>query len=52
VIQKAIIDSGSVIPDDMQIGVDHAADAERFYVTEGGITLVTQTMLRAATRSG
>jgi glucose-1-phosphate adenylyltransferase len=50
VIQKAIIDSGSVIPDDMQIGVDRAADAERFHVTEGGVTLVTQTMLRAATR--
>jgi glucose-1-phosphate adenylyltransferase len=49
-IQKAIIDSGSVIPDDMQIGVDPAADAERFHVTEGGVTLVTQTMLRAATR--
>jgi len=52
VIRKAIIDSGSVIPDDMQIGVDHAADAERFYVTEGGVTLVTQTMLRAVTRGG
>ena len=51
-IRRAIIDSGSVVPDDMSIGVDHAADAERFYVTEGGVTLVTPTMLRAATRGG
>ncbi len=51
-IRKAIIDSGSVVPDGMSIGVDRAADAERFYVTEGGVTLVTPTMLRAATRGG
>ncbi len=50
VIQKAIIDSGSVVPDGLQIGVDREADAERFYVTEGGVTLVTPTMLRALTR--
>ena len=31
---------------------NRAADAERFYVTEGGVTLVTPTMLRAATRGG
>ena len=36
----------------MQIGVDPAADAERFYVTEGGVTLVTAAMLRAAPRTG
>jgi len=51
-IQKAIIDSGSVIPDGMQIGVDREADSQRFYVSEGGVTLVTAAMLRAATRGG
>jgi len=50
VIRRAIIDSGSLIPDGMQIGVDPAADAERFYVTENGVTLVTQAMLRAVKR--
>jgi glucose-1-phosphate adenylyltransferase len=51
-IQRAIIDSGSVIPDGMQIGVDRQADSQRFYVSEGGVTLVTAAMLRAATRGG
>jgi hypothetical protein len=36
----------------MQIGVDPAADAERFYVTEGGVALVTAAMVRAAQRHG
>jgi glucose-1-phosphate adenylyltransferase len=52
VIRRAVIDSGSLVPDGMQIGVDPEADRERFYVTEGGITLVTQAMLRAVQRSG
>jgi glucose-1-phosphate adenylyltransferase len=50
VIRRAIIDEGSLIPDGMQIGVDPEADGERFYVTEHGVTLVTQAMLRASTR--
>jgi glucose-1-phosphate adenylyltransferase len=50
VIQRAIIDEGALIPDGMQIGVDPAADAARFYVTEGGVVLVTAAMLRAAQR--
>jgi glucose-1-phosphate adenylyltransferase len=51
VIRRAIIDAGTLVPDDMQIGVDPAADAERFYVTEGGVTLVTAAMLRSAPRA-
>ena len=39
-----------VVPDGMQIGVDPAADAERFYVTEDGVVLVTAAMLRALDR--
>ena len=50
VIRNAIIDEGTVIPDGMQIGVDIAADRERFYVSENGVTLVTASMLRAAPR--
>jgi len=52
VIRRAIIDAGTLVPDDMHIGVDPAADAERFYVTEGGVTLVTAAMLRSAPRAG
>jgi glucose-1-phosphate adenylyltransferase len=51
VIRRAIIDSGALIPDGMQIGVDPAADAERFYVTESGIALVTAAMLRSGPHS-
>jgi len=51
VIRRAIIDSGSLIPDGMQIGVDPAADAERFYVTESGVVLVTAAMLRSSPHS-
>jgi glucose-1-phosphate adenylyltransferase len=51
-IERAIIDEGTLIPDGMQIGVDAAADAERFYVTEGGVVLVTAAMVRAAHRHG
>jgi glucose-1-phosphate adenylyltransferase len=50
VIRRAIIDTGTLIPDGTQIGVDPAADAERFYVTEDGVTLVTAAMLRGAPR--
>jgi len=50
VIRRAIIDSGTLIPDGLQIGVDPAADAERFYVTESGVVLVTAAMLRSSSR--
>ena len=52
VIRRAIIDANALVPDGMQIGVDRAADAERFYVTENGVTLVTAAMLRASPRTG
>jgi glucose-1-phosphate adenylyltransferase len=45
VIRRAVIDKRCRIPDGMRIGVDRAADAERFHVTEKGITLVTPEML-------
>lgn len=45
VIQNAIIDKGSIIPEGTQIGVNLEEDRKRFYVTEGGIVLVTPDML-------
>jgi len=46
VVQGAVIDSGCVIPDGTQIGVDVEADRERFHVTDGGVVLVTPKMLK------
>jgi glucose-1-phosphate adenylyltransferase len=47
-ISDAIIDEGCEIPDGTRIGIDRAADAKRFYVTEDGVVLVTPDMLRGA----
>jgi glucose-1-phosphate adenylyltransferase len=46
-IRRAILDEGCVIPDGTRIGVDLAADKERFYVTAQGVVLVTPDMLAA-----
>jgi len=45
VLKNVVIDRGCVIQEGMQIGVDLKLDAERFYVSENGITLVTPDML-------
>ena len=44
-IHKAIIDKGCIIPEGTVIGADPAADAARFYVSPGGVVLVTPEML-------
>jgi glucose-1-phosphate adenylyltransferase len=44
-INKAVIDRGCDIPEGTIIGEDPALDAERFYVSEKGIVLVTPEML-------
>lgn len=44
-IKKAVIDRGCVIPEGMVIGEDPQADAERFFVSPGGVVLVTPDML-------
>ncbi len=46
-ISRAIIDEGCSVPDGMVIGADAARDRERFHVTEQGVVLVTEDMLRA-----
>ncbi|HBA09840.1 MAG TPA: glucose-1-phosphate adenylyltransferase, partial [Methylotenera mobilis] len=37
ILKNVVVDRGCVIPEGMQIGVDLALDAERFYVSEKGI---------------
>lgn len=45
-IRKAIIDRGAIIPENMQIGVNHDHDRDRgFRVSENGVVLVTREML-------
>jgi len=44
-ITKAIIDKGCIIPEGTVIGEDLEQDAERFYVSENGVVLVTPEML-------
>ncbi|PZN31890.1 MAG: glucose-1-phosphate adenylyltransferase [Proteobacteria bacterium] len=45
VVKRAIIDTGGVVPDGVQIGVNPEEDARRFYISEGGVALVTREML-------
>jgi len=44
-IRKAVIDQGCLIPEGTVIGEDPVADAKRFHVTDGGVTLVVPDML-------
>ena len=44
-LTRVVVDRGCRIPDGMVIGEDAAADAERFYHSDNGITLVTREML-------
>ncbi|HZE91646.1 MAG TPA: sugar phosphate nucleotidyltransferase, partial [Rhizobacter sp.] len=48
-LTRAVVDRGCSIPDGMVIGEDDALDAERFYRSENGITLVTRDMLNKLT---
>jgi glucose-1-phosphate adenylyltransferase len=45
-LNRVVIDRACVIPDDMVIGEDAAADAARFERTENGVVLVTREMLK------
>lgn len=44
-IKRCVIDKGAIIPEGTVIGEDPEEDARRFYVSEGGIVLVTPEML-------
>ena len=39
------MDKGCRIPDGLEVGFNPVKDAERFYVTENGVTLITPEML-------
>jgi glucose-1-phosphate adenylyltransferase len=46
-LRKVIVDRGANIPSGLVVGFDPEHDAERFYCTEGGVTLITRDMLKA-----
>ena len=48
-LTRVVVDRACVIPDGMVIGEDAELDAERFYRSENGITLVTRDMLAKLT---
>ena len=45
-IKRAIIDKGCSIPANTIIGYKHEEDAKRFYVSEGGVVLITPKMFK------
>ncbi len=45
-LRRCIVDTGCIIPPGMVIGEDPDLDAQRFYRSDKGITLVTMDMLR------
>jgi glucose-1-phosphate adenylyltransferase len=44
-LNRVVIDRGVRIPEGMVIGEDPQVDAQRFYLSEGGVTLVTSEMI-------
>lgn len=46
-LTNVIIDKGVSIPEGLVVGEDAALDAERFYRSEGGVCLITKTMIEA-----
>jgi glucose-1-phosphate adenylyltransferase len=44
-LTRTVIDRGCSVPDGLVIGEDDVLDAQRFYRSENGITLVTREML-------
>lgn len=44
-LTRVVVDRGCTVPDAIVIGEDAALDAQRFYRSENGITLVTREML-------
>lgn len=46
-LHKVIVASGCKIPEGLVVGEDRELDQQRFYVSKGGVTLVTPAMLEA-----
>jgi glucose-1-phosphate adenylyltransferase len=51
-LTRVVVDRGCSIPDGMVIGEDAAADAQNFFRTDNGITLVTREMLTRLETAG
>lgn len=47
-LNKVIIDEGCILPPETVIGEDRDVDSKRFYISEGGVVLVTPEMLGQA----
>jgi len=45
VLKRCVIDKQTIIPEGLRVGLDADEDRRRFYVSPGGITLVTPEML-------
>jgi glucose-1-phosphate adenylyltransferase len=52
VIKRAIVDTGAEVPPDTHIGVNPEEDARRFYMSEGGVALVTRDMAAKLIKKG
>jgi glucose-1-phosphate adenylyltransferase len=46
-LTRVVLDRGVIVPPGLVIGEDPLTDAQRFRVSEGGVTLVTQAMIDA-----
>jgi len=46
-LNRVVVDRGVRIPEGLVIGEDPRVDAQRFYLSEGGVTLVTADMIAA-----
>jgi glucose-1-phosphate adenylyltransferase len=44
-LNRVVVDKGCRIPNGLEVGFDREKDAQRFYVSENGITLITPEML-------
>jgi len=44
-LKNVLLDNGCFVPDGTVIGEDPVEDAKRYYITEGGVTVVTRDML-------
>ena len=52
VIKRAIVDTGAVVPPGTHIGVNPEEDSRRFYMSEGGVALVTRDMAARLIKKG
>jgi glucose-1-phosphate adenylyltransferase len=49
-LRRVVVDNGTRIPAGLEVGCDREADARRFFVSEKGVTVITNDMLAAGVR--